>query len=79
MHRLLQWDNFVGSTGVLTWATVLLLNAYRAKGGKSDTPLKLKVPFLIATSGFVGAAAVLQWERDELLLKNESVSEKKKE
>jgi hypothetical protein len=77
MHRLLQWDNFVGSTGVLAWATVLLLNAYQAKGGKSHTPLKLKVPLLIATSGFVGAAAVLQWERDELLLKDDGVAEKK--
>lgn len=67
----------MGSTGVLAWAIVLLLNAYKAKGGKSHTPLMLKVPFLIVTSGFVGAAAVLQWERDELLLKEDSLSEKK--
>jgi len=65
MHRLLQWDNFVGSSGILAWATVLLLNAFQATGGKSHISLLLKVPFLVATSGFVGAAAVLQWERDE--------------
>jgi hypothetical protein len=78
MHRLLQWDNFVGSSGILAWATVLLLNAFRATGGKSHTSLLLKVPFFVATSGFVGAAAVLQWERDELLLGNDGAAEKKK-
>jgi hypothetical protein len=30
IHRLLQWDNFVGSTAVLVWAAALLSNAYKS-------------------------------------------------
>jgi hypothetical protein len=68
IHRLLQWDNFVGSTAVLVWAAAPLSNAYQFSGNKLHLPLVLKVLGLSITSGFVGAAAVLLWERDEVLL-----------
>lgn len=68
IHKLLQWDNFVGSTAVLVWAAALLSNAYQVSGNKLHLPLVLKLLGLSITSGFVGAAAVLQWERDEVLL-----------
>jgi len=77
MHRLLQWDNFVGSTAILAWAAVLLSNAYRASPTKDDLPLGLKVLGLSITSRFVGAAVALQWERDEVLLADDTVSRKK--
>jgi len=77
IHRLLQWDNFVGSTAVLAWAAVLLSNAYRASGTKSHLPLALKLLGFSITSGFVGAAAVLQWERDEVLLTDDRAASKK--
>jgi hypothetical protein len=70
IHRLLQWDNFVGSTAVLVWAAALLSNAYQVSGNKLHLPLVLKLLGLSITSGFVGAAAVLQWERDEVLLRD---------
>jgi hypothetical protein len=76
IHRLLQWDNFVGSTSVLAWAVVLLLNAYQISGTKSKVPLVLKVLGLSITSGYVGAAAILLWERDEVLLKYDGVGRK---
>jgi hypothetical protein len=58
----------VGSTAVLVWAAALLSNTYQAGGSKLHLPLVLKLLGLWITSGFVGAAAVLQWERDEVLL-----------
>jgi hypothetical protein len=78
MHRLLQWDNFVGSTALLAWAAMLWSNAYRVKGVKSNVPLALKLIGLSATSGFSGAAAVLLWERDELLLAGDDIILKKR-
>jgi len=68
IHRLLQWDNFVGSTAILAWAAVVWSNACRVIGAKSNLPLALKILGLSVTSGFVGAAVVLQWERDKVLL-----------
>jgi hypothetical protein len=53
IHRLLQWDNLVGSTSVLAWAAVLLLNAYQISGTKSKVTLVLKVLGFSITSGRV--------------------------
>jgi hypothetical protein len=72
IHRLLQWDNFVGSTAVLVGAAAQLSNAYQVRGNKLHLPLVLKLLGLSITSGFVGAAAVLQWERDEVLLRDDT-------
>ena len=58
------------STAVLVWAAALLSNAYQVSGNKLHLPLVLKLLGLSITSGFVGAAAVLQWERDEVLLRD---------
>ena len=77
IHRLLQWDNFVGSTSILAWAAVLLSNAYQIRGTKSKVPLVLKVFGLSITSGYIGAAAILLWERDEVLLSDDGVAGKK--
>jgi hypothetical protein len=76
IHRLLQWDNFVGSTSVLAWAALLLLNAYQISGTKSKVPLVLKVLSFSIISGYVGAAAILLWERDEVLLGYDGVGRK---
>lgn len=67
--HFLQYDQYVGSLGVLLWASVVSINTRRyATGRASWTRVLLKVVILTAFVGPGAAALALLWERDETLL-----------
>lgn len=81
--RFLQWDNVIGSTGILLWAVAMYATAHREVEIKLNwIKLGVKIGLLALVSGPVGAAVELMWERDEVVfsktgLKQHEVDEKK--
>ncbi|KAL1999958.1 hypothetical protein VTN02DRAFT_3743 [Thermoascus thermophilus] len=81
--RFLQWDNVIGSTGILLWAVAMHATAHREVGMKlSWIGLGVKIGLLALVSGPVGAAVELMWERDEVVFskkgpRQQEVDEKK--
>ncbi|KAL2012375.1 hypothetical protein VTN00DRAFT_5093 [Thermoascus crustaceus] len=76
--RFLQWDNVIGSTGILLWAVAMYATAHREVGIKlSWIKLGVKIGLLALVSGPVGAAVGLMWERDEVIFSKEGLKQQK--
>ncbi|KAE8396174.1 hypothetical protein BDV23DRAFT_193037 [Aspergillus alliaceus] len=69
VHLFLRWDYIIGSAGVLVWAGALYSAARKRVYGKTGLVATLvKSVVLGALVGPVGAAVVLLWERDEMVV-----------
>lgn len=66
--RFLQWDNVIGSMGVLLWAVAVHATAHHEVGVRmSWVGLGVKIGLLALAAGPAGAAVELMWERDEMV------------
>ncbi|KAK2809534.1 hypothetical protein FQN50_003802 [Emmonsiellopsis sp. PD_5] len=75
----LQWDQLLGTAGILLWAVSLYVSAHQARKVRVGcVGFVAKVAALCAVSGVGGAAVELMWERDELVLQGGEGEEKKR-
>ncbi|OIW28252.1 hypothetical protein CONLIGDRAFT_370509 [Coniochaeta ligniaria NRRL 30616] len=77
-HFFLIWDVYCGSIALLLWAVYLRRVAAGPTDRFSWTGLGAKVLAWTAVGGPVAAAAVLLWERDEVLLRRDGAGGKKR-
>ncbi|KAL1847750.1 hypothetical protein Plec18170_008411 [Paecilomyces lecythidis] len=76
VHIFLQWDFAVGATAVLLWAVTLFTLAHRHIAGTVCwTGLAAKVAFLWFVAGPIGTSVELLWERDELVIEHELITQ----
>ncbi|KAI0377138.1 hypothetical protein F5Y04DRAFT_191780 [Hypomontagnella monticulosa] len=69
MHDFFLYDQYVGSTAAIVWASALYMNSREASmKAKNWTKLAFVVTALSVCSGPAGAVVWLMWERDQLLL-----------
>ncbi|OJJ68122.1 hypothetical protein ASPBRDRAFT_47070 [Aspergillus brasiliensis CBS 101740] len=74
VHAFLRWDYLIGSVGMVVWAWRLYTNAVRKVSGGHTmgwcewVSLVVRVALLGVVAGPVGAAVVLVWGRDEMVL-----------
>jgi hypothetical protein len=78
-HFFLIWDVYCGSLALLLWAVYLRRVAAGTADGFSWTSLLVKVVGSTAVGGPITAAAVLLWERDELLVRRDGTGVKKRQ
>ncbi|KAI2623949.1 hypothetical protein GGS26DRAFT_215217 [Hypomontagnella submonticulosa] len=69
MHDFFLYDQYVGSTAAIVWASALYVNSREASmKARNWTKLAFVVTALSVCSGPAGAVVWLMWERDQLLL-----------
>jgi hypothetical protein len=74
VRYLLQWDAYGGNAAVLLWSVYLR----KVVGdGISWSAIARKVVFWTALGGLIAPAAMLLWERDEVVAEKEELEEKK--
>lgn len=77
---LLQYDQFIGSTSVALWSTVLFINTYRNMAIKQSVALTVVGGIIMmALTGPSGYVTACIWARDELIVANAQDNAKKVE
>ena len=78
IHLFLQYDEIIGSTALLIWATILYVRAdSRQKAFDKWPQLVVAMSFLMLLTGPSGCAVTLLWARDELILDGNKAEPKK--
>ena len=75
---LLQYDQLIGSASMALWSTVLFVNAYR--NGTTERSMALMIVggiVMVALTGPLGYATACIWARDELIIADANVGDKK--
>lgn len=76
---LIQWDHIVGSGALYWWCLDLYRSAHTAQGKRIGwMAFVLKTTAISLFSGFTGAAVMLLWEREEMILEAGQIKEKVK-